>query len=236
MTVAADFDVQLQIEAILHDLNIPWDTHHVKGHQTGPDLSWEAQLNNRADELATEAKKNLTRHTAETIQHKYPAAKAHLTINNRLITRKFDNEIQESYTTILIKNDMCKRFDWSNAKYNTIDWQTHGTNMIKLGFYRHKFIVKLIHERLPLQGVSYNPSATTKCPCCSAVDETEKHFMHCQHNEEKWSNVIPQLTTIYNKTSVDPVLRILINISMTEIPLPETLKIKHPHVNVRPYI
>jgi hypothetical protein len=27
--------------------------HHVKGHQKGDNLSWEAQLNNKCDELAT---------------------------------------------------------------------------------------------------------------------------------------------------------------------------------------
>eukprot|EP00957_Ditylum_brightwellii_P158142 12037154-Ditylum_brightwellii.AAC.1 len=45
----ANFDVQIQIEDTLAELDIKWSTQHVKGHQTGPDLSWEAQLNNKAD-------------------------------------------------------------------------------------------------------------------------------------------------------------------------------------------
>ena len=44
-------DVHFQIEAYLQQLKHTLTTHHVKGHQTGPKLQWEAQLNNRADEL-----------------------------------------------------------------------------------------------------------------------------------------------------------------------------------------
>eukprot|EP00957_Ditylum_brightwellii_P003800 288678-Ditylum_brightwellii.AAC.1 len=55
--IQADMDVYFQIEEYLHELSHTLTTHHVKGHQTGPNLPWEAQLNNRADKLATEAQK-----------------------------------------------------------------------------------------------------------------------------------------------------------------------------------
>eukprot|EP00957_Ditylum_brightwellii_P159152 12112871-Ditylum_brightwellii.AAC.1 len=74
LTLAADYDVQLQIKETLQQLNCVWNTEHVKGHQEGPDLSWEAQLNTRANELATEAKATITPTTANTVQHMYPAA------------------------------------------------------------------------------------------------------------------------------------------------------------------
>eukprot|EP00957_Ditylum_brightwellii_P203686 15335779-Ditylum_brightwellii.AAC.1 len=45
----------LQIKAIFSKLDLSWDTYHVKGHQSGLDLTWEAQLNSQADALATEA-------------------------------------------------------------------------------------------------------------------------------------------------------------------------------------
>eukprot|EP00957_Ditylum_brightwellii_P184181 14028963-Ditylum_brightwellii.AAC.1 len=66
LTLAANYDVQLQIEEILQQLNCVWNTEHVKEHQEGPDLSWEARLNTRADELATEAKATITPTTAKT--------------------------------------------------------------------------------------------------------------------------------------------------------------------------
>eukprot|EP00957_Ditylum_brightwellii_P209677 15362761-Ditylum_brightwellii.AAC.1 len=86
-TLKADFDVQLQIEAILQELNMTWTMQHVKGHQIGPTLPWEAILNNRADALATGARDSLSnKHTTENIYH-YPDAHIHLTINGQLITQ-----------------------------------------------------------------------------------------------------------------------------------------------------
>eukprot|EP00957_Ditylum_brightwellii_P155474 11834619-Ditylum_brightwellii.AAC.1 len=41
-TLTADYDIQLQIEEIIQQLNILWHTEHVKGHQTGQNLPWEA--------------------------------------------------------------------------------------------------------------------------------------------------------------------------------------------------
>eukprot|EP00957_Ditylum_brightwellii_P147156 11205333-Ditylum_brightwellii.AAC.1 len=43
-------------KATLQQLGIKWHTEYVKRHQTKPNLSWEAQLKNKADVLATEAK------------------------------------------------------------------------------------------------------------------------------------------------------------------------------------
>eukprot|EP00957_Ditylum_brightwellii_P075060 5703698-Ditylum_brightwellii.AAC.1 len=90
LTLAADFDVQLQIEDTLKQLGIRWHTEHVKGHQSVPDLLWEAKLNNRADELATEAKLDITTMLPTQRQPQYPAAQTHLTIDNKNITRKIE--------------------------------------------------------------------------------------------------------------------------------------------------
>eukprot|EP00957_Ditylum_brightwellii_P165815 12624439-Ditylum_brightwellii.AAC.1 len=65
LTLAAAFDVQLQIEHTLQQLDILWSTHHVKGHQSSQNLTWEAQLNNRADALATEARSAITLNLAK---------------------------------------------------------------------------------------------------------------------------------------------------------------------------
>eukprot|EP00957_Ditylum_brightwellii_P155859 11864712-Ditylum_brightwellii.AAC.1 len=166
ITLAADYDVQLQIEDTIKQLNILWNNKHVKGHHEGPDLPWEATLNTQADELATEARATITPTKAKNVQHLYPAANIHLMINNNNISRNFDHKIQNAYTIQYIKDDMCKQFDWSNPTYNKIDWRLHGANITKLPFYEHRFTVKCIHERLPVLGKSFNPSPTTTCPCC----------------------------------------------------------------------
>eukprot|EP00957_Ditylum_brightwellii_P001028 81583-Ditylum_brightwellii.AAC.1 len=108
LTLAADYDVQRQIEALVQELGINWEVHHVKGHQSGNRLSWEAQLNNRADKLATEAKAHISQNMADTIQFMYPVAKTHFMIDDKLMTRNIKKRIQETYTTKLIKAEMCK--------------------------------------------------------------------------------------------------------------------------------
>eukprot|EP00957_Ditylum_brightwellii_P210183 15364652-Ditylum_brightwellii.AAC.3 len=64
LTLAADFDIQLQVEHMLQQLNTQWTIYHAKGPQSGPNLTWEAQLNNRADALAKEAKEAITTNLA----------------------------------------------------------------------------------------------------------------------------------------------------------------------------
>eukprot|EP00957_Ditylum_brightwellii_P099164 7552896-Ditylum_brightwellii.AAC.1 len=83
--LAANYNIQLQIKDLLQQLNIPWQTEHVKGHQTEENLTWEAQFNNKADALATEAKLEITT-TAASTQILYPTAKAHFIIEGNLIT------------------------------------------------------------------------------------------------------------------------------------------------------
>eukprot|EP00957_Ditylum_brightwellii_P078809 5992820-Ditylum_brightwellii.AAC.1 len=70
---------------MLQQLNILWTTHHVKGHQSGPNLTWEAQLNNRANALATESRETITTNLAKK-QVSYPAGLIHLQLNNNIIT------------------------------------------------------------------------------------------------------------------------------------------------------
>eukprot|EP00957_Ditylum_brightwellii_P096925 7381755-Ditylum_brightwellii.AAC.1 len=104
---------------------------------------------------------------AENTKLMYPAGQAHITIKNKMVTRRIEQQVQESYTTKLIKEDMCNRLDWSS------------------------------------NGLSFNPCPNKACPCCKTEQETVHHFMHCTHNKEGWKKVIPHLTTIYNKQSVN---------------------------------
>eukprot|EP00957_Ditylum_brightwellii_P103338 7875614-Ditylum_brightwellii.AAC.1 len=89
-------DVHFQVEEYLQQLQ--HTSHHVKGHQTSPTLNWEAQLNNRADELATEAQKQLTTIQKTGTITKYPACKAHVQVNDQIITWNYDKELQHAYT------------------------------------------------------------------------------------------------------------------------------------------
>ena len=66
-----------------------WTTEHVKGHQDKKtsiqDLNWEGRLNVRADELATAAKIKIFEKPERHKVIAYPANKATLCINNKII-------------------------------------------------------------------------------------------------------------------------------------------------------
>eukprot|EP00957_Ditylum_brightwellii_P155442 11831875-Ditylum_brightwellii.AAC.1 len=79
-----------------------WTLQHIKGYQNGPDISWEAKLNNIADILATEAHAWITPAMATCVQFQYHAAKICLTINDNTITCSFPQEIQQAYMFHLI--------------------------------------------------------------------------------------------------------------------------------------
>eukprot|EP00957_Ditylum_brightwellii_P186693 14215594-Ditylum_brightwellii.AAC.1 len=103
-------DVHFQIEEYLHQLTHTLKTHHVKGHQTGSNLTWEAKLNNRADKLATESQKQLTVSQKTGATTKYPACKVHVQIQGQAITRNYDKELQHAYTLSDFRKKMEDKF------------------------------------------------------------------------------------------------------------------------------
>ena len=105
-------DVHFQVEEYLQQLQHTLTTHHVKGHQTIPNLNWEAQSNNRADELATEVQKQLTTIQKTGVATKYPACKAHIQVNGQIITRNYDRELQHAYTLQDFRKKMESKFKW----------------------------------------------------------------------------------------------------------------------------
>eukprot|EP00957_Ditylum_brightwellii_P063955 4851868-Ditylum_brightwellii.AAC.1 len=54
-------------------------------------------------------------------------------------------------------------------------------------------------------------------------------------NPEPWSATIPALTKKYKKNEVDPVLCIILNMSLTTQPTIAILKQQHPTIQFRPY-
>eukprot|EP00957_Ditylum_brightwellii_P002790 214901-Ditylum_brightwellii.AAC.1 len=91
-------DVHFRIDKYLQQLIHTLKTHHVKGHQARPNLTWEAKLNNRADKLATGAQKQVTASQKTGTTTKYPVCKAHVQVQDQAIIRNYDKELQHAYT------------------------------------------------------------------------------------------------------------------------------------------
>eukprot|EP00957_Ditylum_brightwellii_P122510 9342290-Ditylum_brightwellii.AAC.1 len=120
-------------------------------------MTWEAQLNNMENELATEARNSINPTMLKQVDL-FPASKVSLIINRKVILCQYHQAIQNAITPQDLQKGMEDRFKWSTTIGEKIDWATHGRLLTGLHFYRHKFILKLIHERSPVRGMSYNPS------------------------------------------------------------------------------
>eukprot|EP00957_Ditylum_brightwellii_P058292 4419520-Ditylum_brightwellii.AAC.1 len=153
-----------------------WNIQHVKGHQKEKDLTREATLNNIADTLTTEAQQALPWNRQYQTVPLYPENKINVTIKNKTITRVFNREIQQALTAIDIRAYMEDRNGWNKTITNKTDWEIHGSNLLKLTYYQHKFVVKLIHERLPCLGEKFTISTVQLCPVCKQHTKTSEHF------------------------------------------------------------
>eukprot|EP00957_Ditylum_brightwellii_P151869 11564455-Ditylum_brightwellii.AAC.1 len=115
VTTKPNFDMQLQIEHMMKPFKTLWQSQHVKGHQSGRNLTWEAQLNNKADALGMEERTTMSPTVFKTSQSKLPTAEINLLINKNVITRSMANEIVEVYMLPYIHSNIEKCFKWNTT-------------------------------------------------------------------------------------------------------------------------
>eukprot|EP00957_Ditylum_brightwellii_P125385 9556513-Ditylum_brightwellii.AAC.1 len=126
----------------------------------GENLSRQAELNNIMDALATKAKKSLLWSKQYSQPPAYPANKIGIVINNKMITRNLNCKIQQEYTSINIWNHIETKFKWNAKVADLFNWEIYGSNLLCIGYYKHHFVVKFIHERLPFLRELFSASAT----------------------------------------------------------------------------
>jgi hypothetical protein len=188
--LSPDNDVQSQIEATMQELQTTFPLQRVKGHQKpkeGKDLTWEAKLNNKADDLANEARNETS--NEPNIFYQYPASKVMLYINGTPITQNLAKEIRNAWMTQDLREYMTEHFEWANTTSDTIDWYSYGSKLTSLPYYQHVFCVKLIHERLPVQGEKFTTSPNKICPCCQQQEETSIHLLKCPKNPHESTEI-----------------------------------------------
>jgi hypothetical protein len=125
----ADYDVQMQIMHTIRTLDTEIPSIHVKGHQDDDDtpieqLSYESQLNIKADLLATKAWQQYR--CGHPLVH-YPASKCSLIIDNEAITRSYRTTMRKAYSSQEIRQYLTKKYKWKKETCTTIDWYSHGS-------------------------------------------------------------------------------------------------------------
>ena len=133
---------------------------HVKGHQTGQNLSWPTQINNRCDTLVNEAK------SLDPVEHYHlPQTKATIKVNDIEAASTIPMTLRQAFTTQRLWEYMQQKYKWNSA-VNLINWEIHGRALNALQPNHHKTIIKFIHKWLPVNDHPSFPSNTTKCPIC----------------------------------------------------------------------
>ena len=78
---------------------------------------------------------------------------------------------------------LCTKFDWHSQICDSIDWLCHGRALNRLNPNDQIFVVKLIHEWLPLNSQKhwFNQHHASSCPVCRSTIENPNHFLRCSH-------------------------------------------------------
>ena len=168
-TMNPDWDIQQSISSTVRQFPQVPSFRHVKGHQDNnvapSTLSLPAQLNVEADNLAS--------------SYVYPPS-----ISSRIapliggataILHGPFGTINSNYRSILrtlasaptLRNYLRNKHDWSSDVFNSIDWESHGI-AVRSNFSRRHFVVKFLHQWLPLGHLKarYATYYSDECPSC----------------------------------------------------------------------
>eukprot|EP00957_Ditylum_brightwellii_P029178 2205188-Ditylum_brightwellii.AAC.1 len=187
-------------EKIYDDMCLSINTEWVNSHQDSEPgmkrrLTWQAQQNISADQLAREA-----RHKITDAQHKaninlLPACYAHLLLDNTPITSNVAKIVCNKWCSIDLKQCCHVKYGWTSRVFNTIGWSVSERIHSSNDFYKHRFFAIYVYQWLPLRGAKHSPISTTTCPCCKSQQEDHTHFQACKQNTESWDAIDDALRT-----------------------------------------
>ena len=212
-TMEADWDIQQSITYTLRQFPVIPQFFHVRGHQdrtrSYETLPLPAQLNVDADRLAED--------------YEYPASissthaplisGSHAMLHTPLGTvhSNYRGTLRYLATWTTLRDYLTNKYDWPLSVYDSIDWPAHG-RVIKASFARRHFLIKLIHDWLPLGYLRsrYAVFYSETCPLCTPpVVETRTHFLRCPHRQWKGS-MITELQQFWRHQHLDPNLSLIL--------------------------
>ena len=153
----------------------------VEGHQDKMkevwELHWPAQLNVRADELATEAlsKQNGVPHLIPLVQ-----TSVYLTQGKTMFTSHEVSALRTSIPTKNIKKYLLKRHNWDATIFNSIAWEAYASATRSTDANTHKFVVKFCNNWLPVgQRLIKYGNTYDHCSLCQEP-ESYDHVFCCK--------------------------------------------------------
>ena len=173
-TTQPEHEVLLMLHMV-HQQHPKITTHHVKGHQKGSKLTRQAILNIRCDALASAARSH-----PQPPRTPLPQQRATLYINEMEASSNAALTLRQAHTSQALREYLEKKYHWNNAS-DLIDWTIHGRAIRKLPQAQKTFILKFIHEWLPVNSHHSSPNPSPYCHACKDNIESQTHFLCCPH-------------------------------------------------------
>jgi len=142
--LATDYDVW----AALHEAALSTPGHHfgthVKGHQDGTklleNLSAEAQLNVRMDEIAGTCRLS---HSKPLNTRTHKGHNIVLTINGNIITSHMHNALRFEKTARPLQEYIMQKQGWDEHIFHMVDWKNLGKYLSSLPFVKQVNVIKM---------------------------------------------------------------------------------------------
>jgi hypothetical protein len=103
-----------------------------------------------------------------TLQPTQPLGRAYLRKGYEIVNDDCDREITMEYYRPEFSSHVRKKFNWSKAVFESVNWKAFGHEAKKLTINRRTNLLKYIYEWLPIGKTlqRIDQSASTKCPSC----------------------------------------------------------------------
>ena len=165
---------------------VPLDAQWIASHQDKKkhisELSVDAQLNCRADQLA--ARQHLQRSPQNLrLVPPMPTVPTQLVMANGTVTSHHPHQIRRHVTSAPLLKYIIKKNHWSTTISNSVDWPLHSKVVKKMS---SPCIIKYLHKCLPVQSTMYRRQQASSPIClrCNLEDESDDHIIRCRCSEE----------------------------------------------------
>jgi hypothetical protein len=110
-----------------------------------------------------------------------------LTIRHKQVTTEYSQTIRHEVSAHAATKYLQSKFHWTDEEVQDIQWQAHRQAISLFAGLKHKSIIQLLHKWLPVN-VSHSKGSfgtASLCPFCMSCEETQEHFLSCQHDHLK---------------------------------------------------
>jgi hypothetical protein len=83
------------------------------------------------------------------------------------------------------------RYGWTESQFDMIDWKAHHGAIQKLAFKEKTFLLKFIHQSLPMGEIfnKIDPSQSILCNSCKSHQESHTHLYRCPERKAAMEDI-----------------------------------------------